>query len=213
MMTDEVLKVVVWLYSSPTGHRNYTNKHVELFKRQFSAHYHSPHEFIILSEPEFPNNFRRLWIYSKSAEELLGGGRVFMSDLDVIILGRLEKYLDRPEPFVIMTDPTQKGPNYRYSPSCLLTLGARTDIWESFIRAGSLQAMEDYYINDCKQKRVVGSDMAWLSYYLKDEKVPTFNQYRARNLPKDPAKFPRDCLIVHFSGDKKPWDKIRRGSL
>jgi hypothetical protein len=207
-----MLRVVVWLYESPTGHRNYTWKHVDLFRKQFSAHYYLPHEFIILFSPYetrgLKNNFRRLWIFSEAAREELGNIRIFMSDLDVLILDDLTEYLNRPEPFVIMTDPTQKGPNYRYSPPCLLDLGARTDIWDEFMKPDAMNNMRDYYLNECGQKRITGSDMAWLSYYLKDENPPTFNQYRARNLTNG---IPKDAKIIHFSGKSKPWDKIEQG--
>lgn len=221
-----MINVITWLYKSPTGHREYDPSHIKLFMRQFSENYKKPCEFICITEwsesafagmeiiimpmplavKGLENNFRRLWIYSKEAARLIPG-RVYMSDIDVMILGDLTAYLDRPEPFVIMTDPTQQGANYKYAPPCLLTMGNRPDIWEEFNRPGSLQCMEDYYLKDCGQKRVTGSDQAWLSYYLKDENVPTFNQYRARNLGK---KMPNDALIIHYSGKNKPWDKIRQ---
>lgn len=222
-----MLKVLVWLYQSPTNHRRYTSDHVKLFMKQFSSNYHQPHQYLCLTDrpphlfrdvditilpiPEsvrgLENNYRRLWVFSQEAAGVIPG-RLFMSDIDVMILGRLDRYLDRPEEMVLMTDPTQKGPNYKYSPPCLLTMGARPDIWEEFQKPGSIERMADYYLNGCGQKRVTGSDMAWLSYYLKDENPPTFNQYRARNLPLNNKN--KNIKIIHFSGKNKPWDKIRK---
>lgn len=210
-----MLTVVVWLYPSLTGHRHYTMEHVELFKRQFSANYHLPHQFHLLTAPDdtekLENNYRRLWVFSEEAAELFNGTRIFTSDLDVMIVGDLTKYLSRIEPFVIMTDPTQKGANYKYSPSFLLDPGSRVDIWEAFMEEGSIDRMKKYYKEECGQKRVTGSDMAWLSYYLREEDVPTFNQYRARNL--DCSNLPLDAKIIHFSGKNKPWEKIGEGRL
>jgi len=220
------LKILVWLYQSATGHRNYGPEHVKLFLRQFSCNYCLPHQFFCITDtnrkafehtdvevipmPEsvegLENNFRRLWVFSEEASVVLPG-RVFMSDLDVLILGKLEEYLDRPEPLVLMTDPTQPGPNYKYSPPCLLNTGARPDIWSEFMKPGSIKRMKAYYTKECGQGRATGSDMAWLSYYLQDEEVPSFHQYRDRNLK---GGIPEDCLIVHYSGKKKPWNKIEQ---
>ena len=224
-----MLKVLVWLYHSPSGHRNYDPSHIRLFMKQFSLNYDGPHQFFCITDfpPEafeglditllpmpnvvkgLGNNFRRLWTFSKEAAQLLPG-RVFMSDIDVMILDRLDEYLNRPEPLVLMTDPTQPGPNYKYSPTCLLTAGARPDIWDEFMKPGSIERMWDYYLNECGQKRVTGSDMAWLSYYFQDGEVASFNQYRARNLHRD---LPDDAKIIHFSGKDKPWDKIEHASF
>lgn len=220
-----MLTVLMWLYRSPTGHRKYDPSHIRLFMRQFSLNYNGPHQFVCITDfspsafkgmdiqllpmPKavegLENNFRRLWTFSDEAAEWLPG-RIFMSDIDVMITGDLTEYLNRPEPLVLMTDPTQPGPNYKYSPPCLLTMGVRPDIWDEFLNPGSLEAMRRYYIDECGQKRVTGSDMAWLSYYFKDTPVSTFNQYRARNLGK---RMPDDALIVHFSGKSKPWNRIR----
>lgn len=221
-----MLKVLVWLYESPTGHRRYTPDHVKLFMRQFSDNYSQPHQFFCITDqspylfrdvdiniipmPEslygLENNYRRLWVFSQEAAEVISG-RVFMSDIDVMILDWLDEYLDRPEPLVLMTDPTQKGPNYKYSPPCILDMGARPDIWDEFMNSGSVKRMKEYYLNECGQGRMTGSDMAWLSYYFKDEEVPSFNQYRARNLNK---VLPEDAFIVHYSGKKKPWKQIEQ---
>lgn len=208
-----MINFVCWLYRSQTGHRSYTADHVHRLATMFTRNYSKQHRVVcITDQPDgiecetlpmplvLPENYRRLWIFSKEAAELIPG-RIFVLDLDVKITGRLDDYLDRPEPFVVMRDPQFN--QHRYSSSYLFTAGTRTDIWESFDPQESPAVMAEWYPRVTGYKQV-GSDQAWLNYYLWDQDPPTFNQYRARLVGNE---LPPDAKVVHFPGALKPWEK------
>jgi len=203
-----MLTLLLWLYKSPTGHRAYEPWHIERFIKMFKRYYKKPFRAVCISDQPVPceripmplvmeNNFRRLWTFSEECAKLIPG-RIFMCDIDVMIMRDLTDYLDRPEPLVLMNDPMRKGATYKYSPTCLHTTGTRTDIWDNL----DIETMRSWY--KAQGEKITGSDMAWLSYYFRDEDVPTFRQHRASLMKKELHK---DAYIVHFSGVVKSWDK------
>ena len=206
-----MLTLLMWLYKSPTGHRKYEPKHIDRLIKMFDRFYQKPYRALCITDwpiEDMPcqaipmpivmqNNFRRLWVFSSQCAERIPG-RVFTCDIDVEIRRDLTDYLDRPEPLVVMTDPMIKGKTYKYSSSVLHTTGTRTDIWNNL----DIEKMDQWYKSQGEKR--TGSDMAWLSYYLRNEDVPTFRQYRARLVTE--REIPH-MEIVHFSGKLKPWDK------
>lgn len=203
-----MLTLLLWLYKSPTGHRAYEPWHIERFIKMFKRYYKKPFRAVCISDQPVPceripmplvmeNNFRRLWTFSEECAKLIPG-RIFMCDIDVMIMRDLTDYLDRPEPLVLMNDPMRKGATYKYSPTCLHTTGTRTDIWDNL----DIETMRSWY--KAQGEKITGSDMAWLSYYFRGEDVPTFRQHRASLMKKELHK---DAYIVHFSGVVKSWDK------
>lgn len=211
-----MLTLVCWLYRSPTGHRHYSAKHVHRLIRMFRRNYTRPHRVLCITDQpegipcdvlpmplELPNNYRRLWLFSKEAADAIPG-RVFLLDLDVAITGNLDGYLDRPEPFVVMRDPMFGW--HRYSSSYLMTTGSRTDIWEAFDPETSPDVMAEWYPRATGHEQV-GSDQAWINYYLWDQRPPTFDQYRARLVGDT---LPKEAKIVHFPGGLKPWTQEAR---
>jgi hypothetical protein len=207
--------VVCWLYKSPTGHRNYGTQHVHRLMDMFRKNYTKPHRFLCITDQpdglkcetlpmplELDYNYRRLWLFSKEAAELIPG-RIFHIDLDVVIVRNLDSYLDRKEPFVVMHDPMFK--EEKYSSSYILDTGSRTDIWESFDPVTSPEIMQAWFKKI--GRKCVGSDQAWICYCLRKGKAATFIQYRARLVGK---KLPVDAHIVHFPANPKPWTEEAR---
>ncbi|MDZ7735902.1 MAG: hypothetical protein U5P41_07230 [Gammaproteobacteria bacterium] len=215
-----MLNVVTWKYPSPTGHRHYTAAHVNRFFRQFAGHYRRPYLAICITDDPagldpgiealpnpvtLPNNYRKLWLFSAAAARAIPG-RIFLSDIDVDIVGDLTGLLDRDEDFVGWYDP--RYPKVRWSTgNYLLTAGARAFVWEEFEELGADAAenlLAAWYPRH-RGMRKVGSDMAWLSYRLPAAEA-RFGPgiYRRRFI--DPSATPADAKIIHYSGKKKPWN-------
>lgn len=210
-----MLTLITWLYQPiREGHRNYQPEHVDRMWRMMSRYYRKPFRVVCFTDREgsefkeqidarplpvdITGTFKRLWVFSRESAEMFAGERLFSVDIDVVFVRDLTEYLDRPEPLVLMEDPMIHGATYKYSPTCLLNPGVNPGIWEDL----DVRAMKQWY-KDAGEKKV-GNDMAWLSYYFRDVKVPTFIQHRARLIGN---KLPDDAHIVHFSGGYKPWNK------
>lgn len=206
-MSNSGITVVTWLYQ---GNRDYKPEHVERFYRQFDKHYEGQYRALCITDqkvsveslpiPEatkgFPHpNFAKLWIWSREAQEAIGG-RVFVSDIDVDVVGPVNRLLDRSEDVVLWHDPLYP---MRYSGgNTLLTLGSRPEIWESF-SVEKIPAMRKWH--EQKYGRCTGADQAWLCYAAGDEATFGPGIYRARTL----KRLPKDASIVHYPGDLKPW--------
>lgn len=210
-----MLTVVTWLWQN--GNRDYDVEHVNRFYEQFDRHYRGPYERLCITDlegvdarvlqmppgldelPGRSGNMRRLWIWSLDAAALIGG-RVFVCDIDCDIVGPLNPLLDRDEDVVLWHDP--RFP-IRYSGgNMLITLGSRPEIWERFI-ADPVRARSDAR-NWMRRRygRAIGAEMAWLSYAAGDEATFGPGIYRARKIGRT---LPKDAVIVHYSGDLKPY--------
>lgn len=213
-MIPDHLTFVCWKYKPhgmPPGHRKYTAVHVNRFTRMVKKHYPHPHKVVcITDEPGFieeaqtidmpvvlPNNFRKLWLFSKEAAELIPG-RVFFCDIDCVMAGDLTGLVDRDEDFVAWHDFQYSSIRYS-SGTYMLDMGSRPFVWDEFSmdKVPEIEAWMKEYAG-----HMVGSDMAWMSYILGEEATFDPGIYRARKVGK---KLPKDARIVHFSGKMKPW--------
>lgn len=108
---------------------------------------------------QFPSCYRRLWMFSREAQQL--GEWVFCLDLDCLIVSNIEPLIDDfPGDFV----GWQRAPNPRRVKPALagavykLRTGSHTEVWDDFDPEKSpRRAAEAGYS---------GSDQAWMSYKL-----------------------------------------------
>ena len=97
--------------------------------------------------------WRRLRLFAPEMRELIGP-RFVSIDLDCVIVDDVTPLFDRSEPFVIW------GPRHRKAPYCgslwMADAGAHADLWTKF----------DEVLSPAVCRRFVGSDQAWIAYYL-----------------------------------------------
>lgn len=144
----------------------------------------------------FPSCYRRLWMFSKEAEQL--GEWVFCLDLDCLIVGEIAPLVDDfPADFVGWmreTGPRRPKPSVAGAVFKLRT-GSRTDVWNDFNPDKSpRRAAEAGY---------TGTDQAWMSYKL----LPTSERMwtDADGLGK-PGERPRPGdRILFTAGYAPPW--------
>lgn len=161
-----------------------------------------------LRSPEgerFPSCYRRLWVFSKDAHVL--GDEILTTDIDAVVLKPLEPLFDCHRVAFVGWRPYRDwGRKLRFGGGTyLLRIGARTQVWEQFKGAESIQV--------ARAAGFRGSDQAWISYMLA-EKEPYFTKedgiYSVRDLGND-LKLPADARLVHFNGQTKPWHYIEAG--
>src|SRR5688572_10188747 len=147
------------------------------------------------SKKYFTSCYRRLWLFSRDAEQL--GKRILALDVDVIVTGSLLPLVAREESFVGWCDERNTKPRVAGG-AYLLTAGAHTDVWSDFDPQTSpgVAAAAGYS----------GSDQAWMSYKLCPN-VATWG--RADGLAKitwlrgEPDEKTR---LVFTAGHSPPWD-------
>lgn len=152
-------------------------------------------DFEDINNPRWPKSkpqcYRRLKMFSPEMEELIGP-RFMSMDIDCVILGNIDHIVNREEDFII-----NKGYHSKYNGSLwMMDAGARKEVWEDF----------DPITSPKLASRYVGSDQAWISYKLKNEKTVGRREgiwsYGHCNVGEKP---PEDARIIFFQGNPKPW--------
>lgn len=219
-----MISVVCWIWR---GEREYLPEHVNALRNMFAQHLHLPHRFICISdtlegfddgievvpEPEaarklgemrspegrmMPSCYRRLWLFSREARDVLGD-RILLTDVDAIITGDVTHLVEREEPFVGWRPIITWGNKDRVAGGMyLMTTGAFSDVYEDFDANGIKAARDAGYR---------GSDQAWISYKLRGRAahwpdnagIFSFGDF---NKPTKPRS---DARVIHFAGHLKPW--------
>lgn len=219
------INVLCWLFKGfgiTSGgkevRRDYTAEHVNRFADQITRRSSIPLRVVCVTDMptgihcdvipmprglNWPKAYRKLWAFSREAAALLPG-RIFVSDIDVEVVGDIAPLLDRSEALVAWQDAAHP-PGRLSSGNYLLTAGSHPEVWENF----SFEAMADARLwHEQKFGRMTGSDQAWMSYALRHG-VATFGPgiYRSKNIGAD---LPADARIVHFSGNLKPWHSVAK---
>ena len=147
---DSRLKIVTWKWDAgnhPKKGIRYTEAHVNRLHSMLRRHLHIPFELVCLTDksdgidPEIrveplwkefsrlPGCFRRLKIFSKEAEQVVGSRFVCM-DLDVVIVDDVTDLFNRDEEFIIW------GEHHRKTPYCgsffAMDAGCREKVYTSF---------------------------------------------------------------------------------
>jgi hypothetical protein len=221
--------IVTFLWAGPNlSRRAFSFEHVETFGRM--VHRHSPWLRIIclhdglpgnghdvewmqmpsaaarlgdLRSPEgvrFPSCYRRLWLFSPEAGDVLCADNVLLLDIDLVVLKDLTPLFDYVENFVGWLPLRDWGKHRRIGGGIyLLKPGTRTAVWDDFKGAPS--------IAEAHSAGYKGSDQAWISYKLASNAViypKDSGIYSIRDL-KAPYRLPADARLVQFNGPIKQW--------
>lgn len=208
-----MLTACTWLWHQPGYRKKFGARHVNTLRNMVERNLSLPHEFVCVTNmpegvdpririvplpkvpappwSEFkPNCFKRLWAFSEEAREKLGD-RIASFDLDCVVVGSLDKLLDRKEDFVIWRDALIPG---QYNGGFwLLKAGSRSQVWKDW-RGQTIRGAR-------------GSDQGWISAKLKGEAtwsetdgVLSYRKHvQKRGLPKG-------ARIVFFHGKPDPWE-------
>ena len=147
----------------------------------------------------FPSCFRRLWMFSREAEQL--GERVFSLDLDCLIVGSLEPLIDDfPGDFVgwvRATNPRRQKPALAGAVYKLKT-GSHPEVWDDFdpVESPAIARRAGYS----------GSDQAWMSYKLLPTSDCMWTDADGLGKPQMASPTSRD-RILFTSGYAPPWSK------
>lgn len=199
------------------GKRVFTSHHVNTLYKMLADNYRLPFRFVCITDdttglleiietlplpdmpdieaPQgklYPSCYRRLWLFSQEAAELLPG-KVVCMDIDLVITGDVTEFFNRPEDCVMWADSDNH--TVKYSGGLwMITTGTRTHVWDTFDPVESPKITKD--------AGMLGSDQAWISYCLDGEAGwdRSHGLYRTRNLV--PGCEP---LIVQTPNIRKPW--------
>lgn len=166
------------------------------------------HEFRVLSpEPEdeqltnIPGCFARLRAFDVAWQQRQGlkpGDRIVCLDLDLIVTGRLDDMLARPEPFAILSGVNASNPCWANGSVWWTTAGYRPDVWTDFSldAASALPGIYEF-----------ADDQLWLAHKLPDAGRITGADgvfaFQKRGWPKGDA-LPKGARIVAFPGWRDP---------
>jgi len=168
-------------WRGPDPDRVFLPLHVNTLYRMLAANYRKPFRFVCITDdtsgliPEvetlplpdmaeipapngdrYPSCYRRLWLWSEEAAQVLPG-QVVCIDIDVVIAGDVTEFFDRDEDCVMWGDADHKS--LKYSGGLwMIRTGTRTHVWDNFDPIESPKAT--------KAAGLLGSDQAWLSYCL-----------------------------------------------
>lgn len=231
--------IVVWVWS---GERSYTMRHAEALAEMLRKT-QTDHEYrlvVIADEPSpidgvevirtppaalemasvrtpessnFPSSYRRLWLFSDEAAEVIGG-TALQVDIDLVPVASWRHLFElRPEAPFIGWKPGMKwgvrekrvgGGTWR------LRLGTHPEVWDDFARDPEAAKAE------ARTAGYRGSDQAWISHKLAAGCAifdPGAGIHSIRDYTRDRGhrrgivieSLPADACMVHFNGPEKPW--------
>lgn len=215
------LLVMAWLWRQPGGRTLFNATHVNIWAAQIRRHCTLDIELAcvtdmpegidasirIIAPPGFhdglqtqkwrggrPSCYRRIALFRPDAADVFGAERIVSMDLDVVIGGRIDSILDRPEDIVLCAS-SQTGARWVYNGSMvLLTAGARPRVYTEFTPERAEIASTQF----------VGSDQAWLAYAL--------GRGEATWTPADGVVrwgAAQEGPMVFFPGTVKPWEVVQ----
>lgn len=159
----------------------------------------------------YPASYRRLWTFSREARAFLGE-RVLALDVDCIPVRRLSRLVEWGDdlPFVGWRPRSLWGaPNRLAGGTYFVRPGALSHVWHKFVQNPSAAIAEARAAN-CR-----GSDQGWMSYILAGERAwpEPHGIYQAQDMrntipPLGVWPLPDDARLVHFNGERKPWNVL-----
>lgn len=224
MMLPET--VVCFRWTPLPGYRSkFGPQTVTVLRNMVRRHYTHPHRFVCITDrpeeidadidtiplwPDYrdvlsphgrhsPSCYRRLKLFAPEMGELLGSRFVWL-DLDTVVVGDLTALWNRKEDFVIWADAGVSPKNFYNGSMCLMTAGARPQVWTDFNPKTS--PMQAYRGGSW------GSDQGWISFKLGRGEA-TWNKshgvYSWRmHLEGKSDVLPKDARIVMFHGQTDP---------
>jgi hypothetical protein len=225
-MKFKELKIVCFKWKHKGGRKllslktvgKYEANHVNRLYHSVERNLTIPHEFICITDDptgiecrtapmwdtyrELGGCYTRLFAFSEEMKQLIGD-RFVMMDLDMVVVGSLDKLFSRKEDFIInQYDVRRTLPDNKqvYNGSLIMMdAGARQHVWKIFNQKTSLaitQTLRGY----------IGTDQAWINYVLGGNQ-PVFTKkdgvYRFQLLTNK-KKLPENACLVSFAGDADP---------
>lgn len=223
-----MISIVTWLWRGDDPRRVFLPEHVTTLAGTFRRTLSIPHRFICISDdtsgfgagveviqtpvaaaklgqiksPEgarFPSCYRRLWCWSDEAKML--GEKIFVIDVDLLVLKDLASVIERPEDFVGWRPLAHWGNRSRIGGGMyLLKTGSHTHVYDSFHGQPSIM--------EARKAGYRGSDQAWLSYKVgRTAKVwpDNIGIYSIRDMDNGRKPLPADARAVQFNGPTKMW--------
>jgi hypothetical protein len=219
---------------------DYSAQHVNVMASMLDRNLRTPHEVVCITDDaegidggirvvpiwddlkQHGRCFRRLKLFASEMRDLVGE-RIVSLDLDTVIVGPVDDVFNRPEPFVIWSDPS------RLLPYCgsqwMLTAGYRPEVFDRF--------NYETWRRLKPERNWHGSDQAWMAYMLPGAatwgKTDGIYSYRLDLLREGPratwARFkrrsriyrkptlPENARIVHFHGVFDPSQSIIQSAV
>lgn len=155
---------------------------------------------------DLPSCYRRLKLFDPDTQKALGvgeGDRLVSIDLDMVVVGNLNRLWDRDDDFVgWRVNNKINGSSYNGS-MWMLRPGAYPQVWKSF--------RPDFSPKIAKRSGYNGSDQAWMSYVI-GQKAGWSKQdgfyTRTETMAAGRSAPPADATVVSFHGRVKPWDAV-----
>lgn len=220
--------IVTFKWKGPEHYRSkYTAAHVNTLRRMFERHLHIAHDFVCVTDdpadldegirvvplwsdhgqlpsphgPSEPSCFRRLRLFARDTEAIIGAKRFAWCDLDVVLTGDVTPIFSRTEPIVLLP---AGSPNIPFNGSMvMMDAGCRPEVWETFDPASSPHRNVE--------AKCLGSDQGHISFCLKDKGEAQWKPgpngdgiyFMHRHNIRD--QLPSDARLVSFHGRGDPW--------
>lgn len=155
---------------------------------------------------DLPSCYRRLKLFDPATQKALGvqgGDRIVSIDLDVVVVGNLNKLWDHDEPFIGWR-ARNKINGWSYNGSVWsLAPGAYPQVWSNF--------RPDWSTKIANRAGYNGSDQAWMSYVIGKQAAWTREDgiyTRMETMGAGKTEPPSNATLVSFHGRVKPWDAV-----
>lgn len=251
------LKILTWKYRNKGLHRprrmKFTHHHVNAWADMMDRNVSIPHELVCITDDpegidkrircidinEIDNGlmilgdcYVRLSLFRPEVAGKIGD-RIVSMDLDCVVLDNIDKFVDRPEPLVLMDrDKLHIGGSGRTSflgGMWLMSKGAYPELYYDFDwrklkwqedrildNKGALRRDHGYKVvhAECIENDYVpGSDQAWISYRLRNEKPAVWTGRGVQIFRlKKPEKIKASTKIVFtpdpFSREMQEYDWV-----
>ncbi|MFA7217792.1 MAG: ATP-grasp fold amidoligase family protein [Dehalococcoidales bacterium] len=205
----------------------YTADYVNKLYRAVERNLTIPHRFVCVTDDpegiecetyplwdwgrEFGRCFTRLKMFDPAMRQVFGR-RVLCIDLDTVVTGNLDNIFSRKEDFIIHTYYMDShGYQQKYNGSLfMMDMGSRPEVYTQFDGQRSVDLLKKLQA----EKKIIGSDQAWINYVLGDGEKRFGEEdgvYHLRNImvPKRTTgrkrgDLPKNARLVMFSGNQDP---------
>ncbi len=210
-------------HDATRGGRGYdfSHHHVRILKAMVERNLSLPHRFVCCTDDIIPGIetipldwskhvpgtvFLRLMQHNPEFGEKLGT-RILSLDIDMVIVGSLDKLVSRTEDFIIWRNPNFPKPlrSYFQSSVQLFSPGSRPELYDDFDPKETPK-----WVN----WRFGGREQAWIAERLEWGKTAIFTEadgiYGAGRLGGEGVygeALPENACIVSFPGARAPWQE------
>jgi hypothetical protein len=224
-----VITIACWKWKrTTTGHQlphvvDYGPEHVHTMQSMLERNVTVPYRFVCITDDptgldcetiplwevyEAGGCYHRLRAFSPEISEILGN-RFCWIDLDAVIVDNIDPILSIEDDFAIHQYAYKGKPEQHYNGGLvIMSAGVRAEVWDAFHPTASPRIIAR--MNE--EKRLIGSDQAWISHVLgPGERTlgPADGVYEAMPMEKSRSSRndrhpPKDARIVLFSGPRDP---------